>query len=322
MNYRILGKTKLRVSEVGFGAWGIGGGLWQGSDDAESMIALHRGVDEGMNFLDTALVYGDGHSERLIGKFLKERSERIYVSTKIPPLNKRWPAQEGSELRDVYPAEYIIECTHQSLRNLKVDTIDVQQFHVWQDVWTDEKEWIDAIGMLKEEGEIRFLGISINDHQPENALALIESGRVETVQVIYNIFDQTPEKKLFPACLEHDIGVIVRVPFDEGALTGSIQPDSQFDPSDFRARYFRGDRKNEVVKRVESLSTLLGEEVSSLPELALRFCLHHQAVSTVIPGMRSEKHVVSNCAVSDDRKITPKLINLLRHHQWDKNYYG
>lgn len=322
MKYRKLGRTNLSVSEIGFGSWGIGGGMWHGSDDSESLRSLHKAVERGINLIDTALVYGDGHSERIVGKFLTEISEPAMIATKIPPMNRRWPAQKGSKLRDVFPAEYIIECTHQSLRNLKVDTIDIQQLHVWQDNWTYVEEWIRTIEDLKSEGKIRFFGVSINNHEPENALRLIGSGQVDTVQVIYNIFDQTPEKSLFSSCIKENVGVIVRVPFDEGALTGKIEPETVFDRTDFRNRYFRGDRKKEVKIHIDSLQQLLGKEASTLPELALRFCLHHEAVSTVIPGMRVERHVGENCAVSDGRVLSAEMIESLREHQWIKDFYS
>lgn len=322
MKYRQLGKTGLSVSEVGFGAWGIGGGLWQGGVDGESQRALEAASDHGVNFIDTALAYGRGHSEQLVGSFVKQRGKEIYIATKIPPKNGKWPAQPGSRLQDVFPAAYIRECTEKSLKNLGVDRIDVQQFHVWNDEWTDEPEWLDTITKLKEEGKIRFFGVSINDHQPENALRLIQSGNVDTVQVIYNIFDQSPRRRLFDVCREHKIGVIVRVPFDEGALTGNISPETTFPEGDFRNRYFRGERKKEVEGRIAKLKPLLGEEAQSLPELALRFCLQPDAVSTVIPGMRTVSHVEKNVSVSDGRKLSDQLTALLSNHVWDRNFYG
>lgn len=322
MRYRTLGKTNLPVSEISYGAWGIGGSLWQGSRDDESIRALHRAIDLGLNFIDTALAYGDGHSEQLVGGLLRERKERISVATKIPPKNQCWPARPGTPLNDAFPAPYIIECTERSLKNLRVDAIDLQQFHVWLDEWTDAPEWREAIAKLKKEGKIRWFGVSINDHQPWNALELAATGLLDSVQVIYNIFDQTPEKELFPYCLKHNIGVIARVPFDEGSLTGSITPASTFPEGDFRNNYFRGDRKQQVADRAAKLSTLLGPEAKTLSELALRFCLHHPAVSTVIPGMRRLTSVESNCAVSDGRPLSAELVDKLRAHAWERNFYG
>jgi aryl-alcohol dehydrogenase-like predicted oxidoreductase len=321
MEYRILGKTGLKISEIGYGAWGIGGALWQGARDDESVRALHRAVDLGLNFIDTALVYGDGHSENLVGTVLRERKERIFVASKIPPKNGKWPARPGTPLREAFPYDHIIKSTETSLKNLRVDTIDVHQFHVWNDEWTTENEWRDAIEKLKEEGKIRFFGISINDHQPHNALEVAATGLVDTFQVIYNIFDQVPEEQLFPLCQKMNIGIIVRVPLDEGGLTGKITPQTTFPAGDFRNRYFRDDRKQQIVDRIDKLQDLLGTEASTIPELALRFCLHHPAVSTVIPGMRSISNVETNCGYSRGKKLSPGLISELRNHAWDRNFY-
>jgi len=321
MKYRAFGKTGIQVSEVGYGTWGIGGGLWQGSEDDQSMQALHRAIDLGLNFVDTALGYGKGHSERLVARLLKDRKERIYIATKIPPKNGKWPARSGTKLHDVFPHEYIIECTEQSLQNLQVDSIDIQQFHVWNDEWAEDSEWSDAIGKLKEQGKIRHFGVSINNHEPENALKLGATGKVDTLQVIYNIFDQAPEDMLFPFCQENKIGVIVRVPLDEGGLTGSITPQSTFPEGDFRNRYFRDERKQQVVERVLRLKQLLDPEAQSVPELALRFILSHPAISTVIPGMRTTRNVEANCGVSDGSLLSGKLLAELKNHRWDRNFY-
>lgn len=321
MQYRTLGRTSLKVSEIGYGAWGIGGMLWQGSQDNESIRALHQAIDLGVNFIDTALVYGDGHSESLVGRLLKERKERIVIATKIPPKNGKWPARPGTLLHNVFPMDHIIQCTEKSLKNFGLDSIDVQQFHVWLDDWTEEAEWQDAIEKLKQQGKIRFFGISINDHQPFNALKVGTKGLVDSFQVIYNIFDQTPEDQLFPLCLEKNIGVIVRVPLDEGGLTGHITPATRFLEGDFRDRYFRNDRKQQVLEHTKELSKLLGKEATTLPELALRFCLHHPAVSSVIPGMRTVANVEANCLVSDGHSLSVELVTELHKHKWNRNFY-
>jgi aryl-alcohol dehydrogenase-like predicted oxidoreductase len=321
MKYRAFGSTGINVSEIGYGAWGIGGAMWQGARDDESLQALHTAIDLGLNFIDTALVYGDGHSEQLVGKVVKERKERIYVATKVPPKNGKWPARPGTPLRDAFPHDYILKSAETSLRNLGMDTIDILQLHVWNDDWTDESEWADAIAKLKSQGKIRQFGVSINDHQPNNALRLAASGKVDTFQVIHNIFDQTPEEKLYPFCLEKKIGIIVRVPLDEGGLSGKITADTQFPAGDFRIQYFRGDRKQQIMDRVSRLSNLLGAEAATIPELALRYTLSHPAVSTVIPGMRSVNNVKSNCKLSDARLLSEKLMLELKNHRWDRNFY-
>lgn len=317
MQYRRLGRTGIEVSEIGYGAWGIGGVQWlEGSDD-EARRALNRAIDLGLNFIDTALAYGDGHSERIVGEIVRARSERIYVATKIPPKNRIWPAPQVP-LREVFPADYIIECTEESLRNLGLEAIDLQQLHVWQDAWADDQEWLGALEKLRAAGKVRYFGLSLNDYQPGNALRALRLGHIDAVQVIYNIFEQAPENELFPVCRELDIGVIARVPFDEGGLTGAVRPETAFPENDFRNYFFRGDRKQKVFDRVERLKMLLGAEAESLAELALRFTLQHDAVSTVIPGMRTRRHVESNIALSDGRRLSEGMIGRLRHFAWDR----
>jgi aryl-alcohol dehydrogenase-like predicted oxidoreductase len=322
MKYRHLGKTGLTVSEIGFGAWGIGNTMWQGAQDAESLRALHRAADLGVNFFDTALVYGNGHSEALIGQFLRECREPVILASKIPPRNMTWPARPGKQLSEAFSYAHIIRSTERSLKNLGVEAIDIQQLHVWQDEWTDVSEWYEAMTTLKAEGKIRFAGISINDHQPSNALKAVASGKIDTVQVIYNVFDQTPREDLFAACLHKDVGVIVRVPFDEGGLLGTVTPETTFPQGDFRNNYFRGERKHQVFERTERLKTLLGPDAATLPELALRFCLQPTAVSTVIPGMRMTVNVERNCAVSDGRRLSQAVIEKLYEHSWERNFYS
>jgi aryl-alcohol dehydrogenase-like predicted oxidoreductase len=321
MQYRRLGKTGFQVSEIGFGAWGIGGTWWIGAQDAESVAALHAAIDAGVNFIDTALVYGDGHSETIVGQVVRSRSERIYVATKVPPLNEHWPALPADQARDCFPPSHIIECTERSLRSLEMDCVDLQQLHVWRDEWMQDQSWLDALHQLKAQGKIRAIGVSINDHEPDSALKLVASGAVDTVQVIYNVFDQSPSRALFPACLQHDVGVLARCPFDEGGLTGKITPDTTFPPGDWRNDYFKGDRKTQVAAHVAPLSKLLGLEARTLPELALRFCLAHPAVSTAIPGMRTTANARANTAISDGRRLSDALLSELAKHAWMRNFY-
>ena len=322
MHYGRLGRTGLKVSEVGFGAWGIGKSQWLGADDDESLRALRRAIDLGLTFIDTALAYGEGHSERLVGRVVKERDETVYVATKIPPLNRTWPAPSGLSPEETFPGAYVRRCTERSLENLGLEAIDVQQFHVWHDEWVREGDWLEAIEDLKREGKIRFFGVSINDHQPANAVKLIGTGVVDTVQVIYNIFDQSPEDALFPACMEHDVGVIVRVPFDEGALTGRITPETTFEEGDFRNDYFRGDRKAEVYERVRAIVSELGVTEYEVAEVALRFVLSHPAVSTVIPGTRSARNVERNMRVGDGKGLPEGQVQRLMTRRWVRNFYA
>jgi aryl-alcohol dehydrogenase-like predicted oxidoreductase len=322
VNYRKLGATGLEVSEVGYGAWGIAGDAWLGAEDERSLEAMNRAVDLGLTFIDTALAYGGGHSERLVGKILAERDETIHIATKVPPKNQVWPAPDGIGPEEAFPGDYVRECTEQSLQNLGIEAIDVQQLHVWQDDWVGRGDWLEAIEDLKEEGKIRFFGVSINDHQPENALRLIETGVVDTIQVIYNVFDQSPEEELLPACREHGVGVIIRVPFDEGALTGRITPDTTFEEGDFRNHYFRGDRKQEVQDRVLAIVSELGASEDEIAEIALRYILSHPAVSTVIPGMRSVRNVERNMVVGDGEGLPEDQVQRLKSHRWDRNFYA
>ncbi len=321
MNQRKLGRTGLEVSEIGYGAWGIGGSLWLGAQDDESLEALNRAVDLGVTLIDTALAYGDGHSEELVGRVVRERDEQIVVATKIPPMNRRWPAPDGIDPDEAFPADYVRGCTERSLRNLGLDTIDVQQFHVWSDDWVGRGSWLAGIEALKAEGKIRAFGVSINDHEPGNALKLIESGAVDTVQVIYNVFDQSPEDELLDLCAERGIGVLARVPFDEGALTGRIGPDSEFPDGDFRNHYFRDDRKQQVADHVQAILDDLAIERDQLPEAALRYVLSHPAVSAAIPGMRTVRNVERNAAIGDGRGLPDEQVAALKRHRWDRNFY-
>ena len=321
MNLRPLGKTGLQVSEVGYGAWGIGQTMWIGAQDEESLRSLERAIELGLNFIDTALAYGDGHSEKLVGQTVRARPETVYVATKIPPRNMRWPASGDDRADAAFPGEHIRRCTETSLRNLGLDTIDVQQFHVWHDNWLEQGDWLETIEALKQEVKIRFFGVSINDHEPETALELVRSGNVDTVQVIYNIFDQSPEDELFPAVKEHGVGVLARVPFDEGGLTGSITSETEFPDGDFRARYFRDDRKREVAERVQAIVDDLGIAPDAVAETALRYVLSADAVSSVIPGMRSIRNVERNCAAGDGRGLPPDQVEKLHAHRWLRNFY-
>lgn len=321
MRYRRLGRTNVEVSEIGFGAWGIGKGWWGPTDDALSIRALLRALELGVTFIDTAYGYGDGHSEQLIAQAFRAFGQRVFVATKIPPKTSDWPPKPTTPAREAYPKGWIIECTERSLKNLQADCLDLQQLHIWRDEWLSEEEWKEAVQRLKEQGKIRFFGVSIIDHQPETALKIVQSGLVDCVQVIYNIFDQQPSDKLFPLCLQHDVGVIARVPFDEGSLTGTLRPDMKLDPNTFQGFYFRGDRLKETCKRVEGLKVFLREEVESLPKLALKFCLSHKAVSTVIPGMRRPEHVEENSAASDGKLLQPEELEALKAHAWRRNFY-
>src|SRR3954466_16032437 len=297
MRYRKLGKTGFEVSEIGFGAWGIGKSEWVGADDAQSLRTLKAAHDAGITFFDTALAYGDGHSEALLARAFG-KSKDVVIASKVPPKNMIWPAQDEAPLDEVFPAAYVLESVETTLKNLQRETVDVYQFHVWNDRWAEQREWQEIVRKMRDSGKVRAVGISINDHQPDNSLKGLATGLIDTVQVIYNIFDQSPEDELFPYCIKHNIGVIARVPFDEGSLTGKIRPETEFAPDDFRNQYFGGDRRREVWEHVQKIQRDTGVPVEELPELALRFCLSDAAVSSVIPGMRSPAHAQANAEAS------------------------
>ncbi len=316
MQYRTFGRTNWQVSEMGYGMWGLAG--WTGSDESEYTRALDRSVELGCNFFDTAWAYGAGVSERVLGELLQRHAaKKLYVATKIPAKNFKWPARPEYRLEDCYPASHIIEYTEKSLKNLGVEQIDLQQFHVWTDEWADRDEWKEAVQKLTAEGKVAHWGISVNRWEPENCLAALRTGLISGVQVIYNIFDQAPEDALFPLCRELNIGVIARVPFDEGTLTGTLTKETTFPKEDWRSTYFVPENLNASVDRAEALRPLIPDGMS-MPELALRFILANSDVSTIIPGMRSLKNVQANMATSDGRVLPTGLLGELRSHRWDR----
>jgi aryl-alcohol dehydrogenase-like predicted oxidoreductase len=320
MNTRVLGRTGLEVSGLGYGAWGIGQREWIGADDDESLRALRRAIELGVTFVDTALAYGDGHSEELVGRVLRE-SPHVHVASKVPPMNWEWPARAGVPVEQAYPGEWIVECTERSLRNLAVETIDLQQLHVWTPGWAGEGDWLEAVERLRAEGKIRFFGVSLNAHDPTDARPLLDAGVVDALQVIYNVFDASPEDELFPAAQAAEVGIVARVPFDEGGLTGQITPETQFPAGDFRNGYFAGDRKRQVWERANAIVAALDVPLERLPELALRFCISHPAVSTVIPGMRSVRNVEANAAAVERGPLEPRELDILRRHRWERSFY-
>lgn len=325
MRYRRFGRTGWHVSEIGYGMWGMAG--WTGSDDEESLTALDRAMSLGCNFFDTAWAYGGGKSEQLLGRALKKKGTGVVskndsrplfrVATKIPPKNLRWPAKAEYPVSETYPASHIREYTEKSLENLGMETIDLQQFHVWSDAWATDEGWQRAVDDLKRQRLIRAFGISVNRWEATNVLRALGTGLVDSVQVVYNVFDQAPEDELFPYCQEHDIAIIARVPFDEGSLTGTLTADSRWPEGDFRNLYFNKEHLAATLTRVERLQPLVPDGMD-LPELALRFILEHPAVSTTIPGMRRPRHAERNMAASDGTRLPPRLHDALKAHRWDR----
>jgi aryl-alcohol dehydrogenase-like predicted oxidoreductase len=316
MNYRRFGRTSWMVSDVGYGMWGMGG--WSGSDDAESADSLKYSVELGCNFFDTAWGYGRGHSEGLLGALVRANPGRkLYTATKIPPRNSIWPSRREFSLDDCFPPDHIFEYVHKSLENLGLDSVDLIQFHVWEDGWLEDDRLGRALDDLRREGLVKATGISINRWEPWNGVRAVRSGLFDAVQVIYNIFDQAPEDQLFPLCQELNIGVIARVPFDEGTLTGKLTKDVSWPEGDWRNTYFVPENLNASVDRAEALRPLIPPSMT-MPQMALRFILSNPAVSTIIPGMRKLKHVEDNIAVSDGRGLPADLLEKLRAHRWDR----
>jgi aryl-alcohol dehydrogenase-like predicted oxidoreductase len=321
MHYRRLGSSEANISEIGFGAWGIGGRQWLGGKDDESLRALQRSFELGVNLVDTALAYGDGHSERLVGQALKNSFSRIYIATKIPPMNRVWPASPATPIEQVFPYEYVIRSTEESLRNLGVEQIYLQQFHVWTDAWTSNEEWRRAMEDLRSSGKVRYFGVSLSEHDPDSGLEVVKTGLINAVQVIYNVFDQSAETKLFPLCQQMKVGVLARVPLDEGGLTGAINEQTVFEPGEFREAYFHGDRKRQVAEHVAALQRDLEGQPGTLAETALRFCLSNKAVTSVVTGMRRVKTVESSCRAAAAGMLDEKTLAILKRHAWDRNFY-
>jgi aryl-alcohol dehydrogenase-like predicted oxidoreductase len=303
---------------VGYGMWGMAG--WSGSEDAESLASLDAAVARGVTFFDTAFAYGDGHSEQLLARTLqRHRDRRLYVATKVPPKNRTWPGTADTPVSQVFPRGYIVEMTERSLRNLGVERLDLQQFHVWSDAWASDEGWQRAVEDLKAEGKIEAFGISVNRWEPANVLAALETGLVDAVQVVYNIFDQSPEDELFPAAERLDVAIIARVPFDEGSLTGTMTADMTWPAGDWRNLYFTPENLRETLDRVSALEPVVPAGMT-LPELALRFILEHPQVSTTIPGMRKLRHVEQNTSVSDGVRLSSETLQALRAHRWDRTH--
>jgi aryl-alcohol dehydrogenase-like predicted oxidoreductase len=325
MRYRTLGRTGFKVSEISFGAWGIGGDWWAGAVDDESLRSMKLALELGVNFIDTAPNYGNGHSEELVGRAVRDWPERVHVATKVNPKNYTWPAAPGAPIAEVFPRDWIVQSTEKSLKRLGVERIDLQQFHVWLDEWADQDEWKEAVVQLKEQGKVASFGISLNyPLEPDYGAAAIHTGLIDTCQVVYNIYEQVPEVGLFPLALEENVGIIVKSPLDEGALTGKITPDTVFPEGSFHDFYFKGQRKREVQERARALEFLLGTGhggAESLTEAALRFCLSHRAVSTVIVGMRKPQHTRENVRASDKGPLPQEDLRALKEHAWPHNFW-
>jgi len=316
MKYREFGRTGWHVSEIGYGMWGMAS--WSDSNDEESLRSLQRAVDLGCSFFDTAWGYGAGRSESLLGNIVRNNpGKKLYTASKIPPKNMEWPARRDATLDETFPPDHIEEFVHKSLENAGIESFDLMQFHVWQDAWADDDRWQRKIDDIKSQGLINSFGISINRWEPSNGIRAVRNGHIDSVQVIYNIFDQNPEDELFPACEEMNVAFIARVPFDEGSLTGTLTKESHWPEGDWRNTYFVPENLTASVGRAEALKQILPESMT-MPEMALRFILSNDSVSTVIPGMRKTPHVESNIAASDAGPLGDEILSELRRHRWDR----
>ena len=314
MQYRKFGRTEWQTGDIGFGMWGMGG--WSGSDDEESLASLQKSVDLGCNFFDTAYAYGNGRSENLLGQLVRNNPDvKLYTATKVPPKNGKFPTIPEYGLAECYPPEHIEEFLHKSLKNAGLESFDLLQLHTWNDDWADVDSWSNKLDDLKRQGLIHAGGISLNRWEPWNGIKAVRSGKIDAVQVIYNIFDQNPEDELFPACEEMNVAVIARVPFDEGTLTGTLTKDTKFPEDDWRSHFFSPENLIPSVERADALKPLVPEN-STMPETALRFILSNPTVSTIIPGMRKIVNVESNIAVSDKGALPTELLEKLKKHAW------
>lgn len=323
MEYRTFGRTGWEVGVIGVGAWAMGGAWWGGQEDGDSLEALHAAVDRGANFIDTAQAYGDGRSEQVVGRFLRERKERIYVATKVPPRNTFWGPPPDADIREFFPREYVVERCEQSLRDLGQEALDIYQLHTWAKSWSDQTEWYEAMLELKRAGKIRAIGVSVTEFAPEDILPAIEKGMIDSIQVIYNIFEPFPQDRLFPACREHGVGIIVRVPFEEGVLAGRFTKATTFPEGDFRREYFRGHNLAAAVDRADAIRAHKDRRHPEMPpaEYALRFCISNPDVSTVIPGMRNRAQAEENLRPGDGRRLDERELEELRRFAWHRDFW-
>ena len=320
MKYRNLGKTGLKVSEIGFGGWAIGGS-WGAQSEKDSVDALHTAIDNGVNFIDTAQGYGEGKSEKIIAKILKSRKEEVFVCTKTPPLPGAWPPSPYCKIEERYPEKYLRKNVEERLANLKSDCLDVLLLHTWTRAWNSNPTALNVLQDLKKEGKIKAIGISTPEQDQNCVIELMQNGYVDVIQVIYNIFEQEPVAEILPIAKENNIGVIVRVAFDEGVLTGKYRSNSNFDEGDFRKNYFEGDRLKRAVDRVEKIKNEIKNMQITMPQLALKYPLMHNAVSTVIPGIRNNYQALANTAVSDLDNLSHDLMLKLRKHSWQRGVW-
>ncbi|HWA27503.1 MAG TPA: aldo/keto reductase [Lacunisphaera sp.] len=327
MNYRPFGRHGFNSSEIGFGAWAIGGS-WGAQADQDSLAALHRALDLGCTFIDTAAGYGNGRSERLIAQVLRDRAaagprEPIFVATKTPPAAGDWPPSPYNVAATCYPEAYLRQNVAQRLANLGVGRLDLLQLHTWTRAWNRNPTPFKILRQIQQEGGIRLIGVSTPEQDQNSVIDLMRGGWVDAVQVIYNLFEQEPAAELLDVARECGVAVIVRVAFDEGALTGKFTADTKFAADDFRAKYFEGDRLARAIAHAGEIKRDLAGTGYTLPQAALKWVLAHPAVSVVIPGIRNLAQAEANCGVSDLPAMPLALVERLRRHNWRRGvWYG
>ena len=323
MQYRSFGGLGWNVSQIGMGTWALGSN-WGPQDDTVSLRALHQALDAGCNFIDTARAYGNGRSERLIGRVLKQRpsADRIYVATKVPPIiQPDWLPTPYQAWDKKFPEEHIRAEVDKSLRDLGVDCIDLVQIHTWSRAWNRDPAPLQVLRDCQKQGKLRAVGVSTPEIDQNAVVDLMGGGHVDSVQVIYNIFDQEAQAEIFPTALEKNVAVIVRVALDESSLTGKLTHMTMFAEGDIRNSYFAGDRLARTVDRVEKIRAVVGTQEPNLATAALKFALKPPIVSTVIAGCRNPQQAAANCAVGDETPMSDDLELKLREHNWRRSFW-
>lgn len=297
MKERLLGKTRKHVSEIGFGCWAIGGQSYGKVNDEDSLAALEAAWDAGVNFFDTADVYGEGHSEELLGRFLKEkRRDLAVIATKVG-----WDFYQGAHKKN-FSATYIHTACDQSLKRLGLDCIDLYQLHCPSLEIIQRKEAVGVLETLRKEGKIRHIGISAN--LEVEAFAALQDSRIGAIQVIFNYFDQRMADRVFPEAEKKDVGIIAREPLASGMLTGKYPPDHTFPRDDHRRRW-GSEKREKDWEKVQLFQRALKKKNISLVKAALEYALSFEAVSLVIPGAKTKTQVLENVSASLETELTP-----------------
>lgn len=324
MRYRTFGKTNWQVSEIGFGGWQLGG-TWGDVDDKESIETLLYAFEQGINFVDTAALYGAGRSELVIGKALKQWNDgRIYVATKMPPTVWNQQMDLDAPMRGRYPMVHAREQVEASLRRLDVECLDLLQLHGWYHQGCYELDWLEALHTLKAEGKIAHIGVSLHDARPDQGIELAKLGLVDSIQVLFNMFEQEPMENLFPEAQKTNTAIIARVPLDSGSLTGTWTEKTlkEWDADDKRHQMYGKDGNfSATLERIEKVQETCAPYYENMAEAALRFALHPDAVSISIPGMRNKHEVDLNTVHCDGKTFAEDLVQDLSQHAWKHSFY-